>query len=197
MFVMKQVDCSVKGGPLGYDSEKYSDMNFSSNCSMSYLYLLQLIRYDSILVRQGGISLVFTHIGKFIFYVVIELINLFYSRGTGLMVLKTPLFIVIELVLMLDVMYYLNWADSGRAYTFSAKRGYLKEVGLKLLEKIFQACFVTFVTIYATETPVGSDGTPHSYHFTYFTIAFTILHILVLEKMFNLSIKQNSEIKLN
>ena len=95
MFVMKQVDCAVKGGANGYDADKYSDINLSSNCSMSYLYLLQMIRYDSIIVRQGGISMLFTHIGKFVFYLVIELINLFYTRGTGLMVLKTPLFVVI------------------------------------------------------------------------------------------------------
>ena len=148
--LMKQVDCSVKGGSLGYDADKYSDINFTSNCSMSYLYLLQLIRYDSILVRQGGIGLLFTQLGKFVFYVVIELVNLFYTRGTGLMVLRTPLFIVVELVLVLDVMYYLNWADSARAYTFSAKRTYLREVGLKVAEKVFQGLFITFVIIYAT-----------------------------------------------
>ena len=55
-----------------------------------------------------------------------EIVNLFYTRGTGLMVIKTPLFIVIEIVLMVDVMYYLNWADSARAYTFSSKRTYLR-----------------------------------------------------------------------
>ena len=117
---------------------------------MSYLYLLQLLKYDSILVRQGGISLIFTHLGKFIFYIIMEIVNLFYTRGTGLMVIKTPLFIVIEIVLMVDVMYYLNWADSARAYTFSSKRTYLREVGLKVLEKSFQALFITFITIYAT-----------------------------------------------
>ena len=92
---MKQVDCAVKGGPNGYDAEKYSDITLSSNCSMSYLYLLQMIRYDSIIVRQGGIAILFTHIGKYIFYLVIEIINLFYTRGTGLMIVKTPLFAVI------------------------------------------------------------------------------------------------------
>ena len=51
---------------------------------------------------------------------------------------------------MFDVMYYLNWADSARAYTFSSKRTYLREVGLKVLEKSFQALFITFITIYAT-----------------------------------------------
>ena len=147
---------------------------------MSYLYLLQLIKYDSILVRQGGISIIFTHLGKFIFYIIMEIVNLFYTRGTGLMVIKTPLFIVIEIVLMVDVMYYLNWADSARAYTFSSKRTYLREVGLKVLEKSFQALFITFITIYATQTPAGTGGFPHGYHFTYFTMAFSLLHILVL-----------------
>ena len=62
---------------------------------MSFLYLLQMIRYDAIIVRQGGISILFTQLGKFIFYFIIEIIYLFYTRGTGLMVLKTPLFAVI------------------------------------------------------------------------------------------------------
>ena len=71
MYAMKQADISVKGSHYGYDAEKYSDITLASNCSMSYLYLLQMIRYDAILVRQGGISILFTQIGKFIFYLVI------------------------------------------------------------------------------------------------------------------------------
>ena len=71
LYLMKQTDCSVKGSSNGYDAEKYSDINLTSRCSISYLYMLQLIRYDSVLVRQGAISLLFTHVGKFVFYVVV------------------------------------------------------------------------------------------------------------------------------
>jgi hypothetical protein len=148
-----------------------------------------MIKYDSVLVRQAIIGLLFTQIGKFVLYFVVELVNLFYTRGSGLMVVKTPFFIVVEAVLFLDVLYYLNWKDSGRAFSFNGKRTYLREVGLKLLEKGFQGLFVTFITIYSTQTPAGSSGAPHSYHYTYFTIVLTFLHILVLEKIFNLTIQ--------
>jgi len=96
------------------------------------------------------------------------------------MVFKTPLFFVVEVVLFLDVLYYINWNDSGRAHSFNGRRTYIREVGLKIVEKTLQGLFVTFLTIYSTQTPSGSDGTPHSYHYTYFTIVFTLLHILVL-----------------
>lgn len=154
-----------------------------------------MIRYDSVLIRQALISLLFTQVGKFVLYFVLELVNLFYTRGSGLSVLKTPLFLVVEAVLFIDVLYYINWKDSGRAYSFSQKRTYLREVGLKLLEKTAQCLFVTFIAIYSTQTPSGSDGTPHSYHFTHFTIVLTFLHILVLEKVFNLSIQAMSPYK--
>ena len=67
MHITKKMGCSVNGGNTGYDLSKYTDIEFSSNCSVSYLYLLQLIRYDSILVRSGLISILMTQIGKYIF----------------------------------------------------------------------------------------------------------------------------------
>lgn len=92
---MKATDCSIKGSKNGYDAEKYSDITLSSKSSISYLYLTQIIRYDSVLVRQGVLNILFTQISKFIFYLVIEIINIFYTRGTGLMIIKSPLFMVV------------------------------------------------------------------------------------------------------
>jgi hypothetical protein len=57
IYLMKQVGCSVKGSEKGYDAEKFSDINLTSQCSVSYLYLLQLIKYDSVLIRQGVLSI--------------------------------------------------------------------------------------------------------------------------------------------
>ena len=126
MHITKKMGCSVNGGNTGYDLSKYTDIEFSSNCSVSYLYLLQLIRYDSILVRSGLISILMTQIGKYIFYMIIELINIFFTRGTGLVIVRSGLFVVVELVLLIDVFYYLNWKDAGRASSFNRKATYLR-----------------------------------------------------------------------
>lgn len=95
MYLSKQAQFSVAGNSRGYDCDKYSDINLTSRSSVSYLYLLQLIRYDSIVVRQAILSLLLTQIGKYTLYFVIELTNIFFTRGTALMVIKTPLFLVI------------------------------------------------------------------------------------------------------
>lgn len=42
------------------------------------------------------------------------------------------------------------------------------------------------ICIYSTQTPSSSNGTPHPYQYTYFTIAFSLIHILVFEKLFNI-----------
>lgn len=71
MYLMKQTGFSAKGGDQGYDVSKYSDINLSSRCSISYLYLLQLIKYDSVVIRQGVLSILATQIGKYTLYLVI------------------------------------------------------------------------------------------------------------------------------
>lgn len=71
MYLMKSNDCSIKGSQNGYDADKYSDITLSCKSSISYLYLTQMIRYDSLLVRQGVLSILFTQISKLVFYLVI------------------------------------------------------------------------------------------------------------------------------
>lgn len=95
MYLSKQTQFSVAGNSRGYDCQKYSDFNLTSRSSVSYLYLLQLIKYDSVVVRQAILSILLTQIGKFAFYFAIELTNIFFTKGTALLVLKTPLFLVI------------------------------------------------------------------------------------------------------
>ena len=62
MFLMKEVDVAVKGAPHGYDSPKYAYILLSSKSSLSYLYLLQMIKYDGQVNRQVLLCLLFTHI---------------------------------------------------------------------------------------------------------------------------------------
>lgn len=68
---MKQANFSVKGSQHGYDAEKYSDITLTSQCSISYLSILQLIKYDSVAVRQGILSLLLTQIGKYVLYLIV------------------------------------------------------------------------------------------------------------------------------
>lgn len=95
MYLSKQTQCSVAGNSKGFDIDKYSDIDFTSRSSISFLYLLQLIKYDCQVLRQGLLSILLTQIGKYTFYFVIELINIFYTKGTALMIIKSPLFLVI------------------------------------------------------------------------------------------------------
>lgn len=192
---MKECDCAVKGSRLGYDSNKYSDINLSSRSSVSFFYLTQLIRYDAVVIKQGLLSLFFTQVTKIVFYLVIEFINLFYTRGTGLAVIRTPLYLVVEIVLFLDVFYYLNWKDSMRADTFNKGQYFSTELLLRIGHAILQAVFVTFITLYSLDSPPDSTGTTHSYHFPYFIIVFTFLHILIFEKVFNVLISSFSVYK--
>ena len=184
-FLAKKTNIAVKGASTGYDAQKYSDIVLTSNCSISYLYLLQLIKYDSVLVRTALISLIFTQIGKFVFYIIIEAVNMFYTRGTGLAIIRTPFYVMFEFVLFWDVVYYLNWSDSGRAWTFDKKASYFRQIGVKIVEKTVQGILTMMICLYSTGTPSSSNGTIHSYHYTNIAIVFVLLHILVLEKMFN------------
>jgi hypothetical protein len=186
MYLMKQTSFSVKGGEKGYDAAKYSDINLTSKCSISYLYLLQLIKYDSVIIRRGALNILMTQIGKSVLYLVIETINIFFTRGTALIVIKSPLFLVIEVVLFFDVFYYLNWKDSERVSSFNKKASYFREVSLLILTKIAQGLFITLVCFYSTQTPSSSTGTPHPYQYTYFAITFVVAHLLIFEKLFTI-----------
>ena len=132
MYLSKQAQFSIAGNSQGYDCEKYSDVNLSCRSSISYLYLLQLIKYDSTVVRQAALSWLLTQLGKYALYFAVELVNVFLTKGTGLMVIKSPLFLVVEVVLLFDVFYYLNWDDSVRAYSFARGDTYFKVVAWTL-----------------------------------------------------------------
>lgn len=68
---MKSTDYTVTGYKHGYDIDKYSDASLSSRSSISFLYLTQLICYDSMVIKQGLYNILFTQVSKFIFYLII------------------------------------------------------------------------------------------------------------------------------
>ena len=185
MYLMKESNCSVIGGQKGYDLAKYSDINLTSRSSISYLYLTQLISYDSLIVKQGLLNIYLTQIAKFTFYFIIEFINLFYTRGTGLSVIKSQLFLVVEFVLFIDIFYYLNVKDSLKVNTIDKKESFTSFIQGRIFLTILQSILITFVSFYSLDSPYDSTGTIHSYHATYFCIIFSFLHVLVLQKLFN------------
>lgn len=79
----------------------------------------------------------------------IEFINLFYTRGSGLAVIRTPLYLVVEATLLLDVFYYLNWKDSMRGETFNKRERFTTEMLIRMLHALFQGIFITFICFYS------------------------------------------------
>lgn len=53
-----------------------------------------------------NISLI--HILKFIIYVIVEIINFVYTLGTGIVLVRYPLYVLTEAIVMFDVLFYLN-----------------------------------------------------------------------------------------
>ena len=50
---------------------------------------------------------------------------------------------------------------------------------------MLQAVFIAMISFYALEVPYDSTGTSHSYQNQNFVIVFTVLHVLLFEKLFN------------
>lgn len=185
MFLMKEADVAVRGGNAGYDNHKYADITLSTRASLSYLYLLQMIKYDAQVARQALLCLFFTQLQKYTFYVVLSLINFFYTRGTAIPLVASSLFTVVELVLLVDVFYYLNWGDSMRGETYQRKDKITIEVAIRTIITVIQAVFIALMSFYSLEVPYDSTGTSHSYQIQNFVVVFSVLHVLVFEKLFN------------
>ena len=150
MFLMKEADIAVKGNThKGYDCDKFSDINLTSKSSVSFLYLAQMIKYDAQVVRQALLCLLLTQIDKYIFYVTVSVIHFFYTRGTGLAPINAALFAVVEIVLFLDVFYYLNWNDSMRGETYQRRDKLSMELLIRTITAILQGIFITFVCFYS------------------------------------------------
>lgn len=53
-------------------------------------------------------NILIIHILKFIVYVIEETINLVYTLGTGIVLVRYPLYVLTEVIVLLDVLFYLN-----------------------------------------------------------------------------------------
>jgi hypothetical protein len=94
--------------------------------------------------------------------------------------------LLIELIMLLDILYYLNWNNSAVFNRFSSNtiNSAWKIILYYVLSAVGVAIFLFFITIYALDTPSSSGGHPHSYSFTNVIIGFVILHYLIIKKAF-------------
>ncbi len=97
------------------DVYKYTDMIVKQENTnpkiMTFLTLMQLLNHDSHLMFNGMHSIILSHIIKFICYSVVEIINFSFTLGTGISLIRLPLYILTEIIVLLDVFYQLNWKD--------------------------------------------------------------------------------------
>ncbi len=80
------------------DVHKYSDIVINQNKSSSkiikILSLMQLLNHDSQIMYNGLYYIVLVHIVKFTCYIVVEAINFYFTLGSGLTLLRLPLYIL-------------------------------------------------------------------------------------------------------
>lgn len=51
------------------------------------------------------------HVVKFLCYFVAEAINLYFTLGSGVSLVRLPLYILTEIVVLFDILYFLNLKD--------------------------------------------------------------------------------------
>jgi hypothetical protein len=56
--------------------------------------------------------LVLIHILKFMCYVCVEIINYAYTLGTGIALVRLPLYLLTEIVVFMDIFFYVDLQDS-------------------------------------------------------------------------------------
>lgn len=78
---------------------------------MKFLSLIQLFTHDSHVVYNRLYYIVLVHIVKFICYFVVEAINFYFTLGSGVSLMRLPLYIVTEIIVLFDIVYYLNVKD--------------------------------------------------------------------------------------
>ena len=78
---------------------------------MKFLSLIQLLTHDSHLMSNRLYLIVMVHVVKFLCYFVVEAINLYFTLGSGLSLVRLPLYILTEIVVLFDILYFLNLKD--------------------------------------------------------------------------------------
>jgi hypothetical protein len=79
-----------------------------------------------------------------------------------------------------------------RAETFNKRESFSFELFVRTMTAICQATFITLISLYGLQSPTNSTGAIQSFHFTYFSIIFSFLHLLIFEKIFNIFSKSFS-----
>lgn len=104
-------------------------------------------------IKYGLINIYLTQMGKLIFYFVIEFVNMFYNRGTGINVINSGFFIVVEIVMALDFFYYLNIKDSVKVNTIDKSSSFMGFIITRIIITILQGIFIIFMCFYSLDTP--------------------------------------------
>lgn len=80
------------------DVQKYTDIAIEQTKQtpkiMTFLTLLQLLNHDSHVMYEGLYNIVLIHVVKFSCYFTIEAVNFFYTLGSGISLLRLPLYAI-------------------------------------------------------------------------------------------------------
>ena len=144
---------------------------------------MDVVKYDSKIIRIGIINLVTIQIRKSFILLTIEFINSFYTWGTGLVIIGSPLHLLLEVILLLDIFYFLNFRNQKKANHYEDIinwKFFLQQFFISILT----GAFITFIPVYSMEGPATSIGTVESSSFTNILIHFVLLHCLLFYKLF-------------
>lgn len=96
---------STKGD--GHDLEKYSDILINPDSSSTTTDIIRRLFFYSDAYSYCLKSIITIQFMKAMMLTTIEFINLFYTWGTALVIIGTPLYLILEIGLVLDFLYYL------------------------------------------------------------------------------------------
>ena len=117
-----------------------------------------MIKYDSVIYRIGIINLVTIQLRKSFILLTIEFINSFYTWGTGLVIIGSPLHLLLEIILLLDILYFLNFRNQKKANHYEDHINW-KFFFQQFIISILTGAFITFIPVYSMEGPATSVGT--------------------------------------
>ena len=135
------------------------------------------------MVRVGLINIVTIQFRKSIILMTIEFINNFYTWGTGLVFVSSPLHLLMEIILIMDIFYFLNFRNQ-RFENYYSDQAKWKYILREFFISILVGAFITFIPIYSMEGPATLTGTLESSAFTVVLVHFVALHCLIFFKIF-------------
>ena len=158
LYLAKLCDYSVSSDnkSSANDISKYTDISIdlpaNTPKTMKFLSLIQLFTHDSHIVYNRLYYLVLVHLVKFICYCVVQAINFYFTLGTGVSLVRLPLYILTEIIILFDIVYFLNVKD-GIAVGAEER---------KLPIVLFLSIKTTFLCIIGTMIIIFCSITPHN-----------------------------------